>query len=429
MKIDLHCHTKKIKNGDPDTRNVSIEVFAEKIRNADIKILAITNHNTFDFEQYQLFRKKVCDFCDVWPGIELDAFGDQKKNDKLVKFHLIVIANPSISKQFKDSIDKLLNGFDVNVDSKHIIDICDSLKDLDVLFIPHYLGKTPAIPEDDLNLLRSLVPDSTKVFTETTESSIGVLVNNDFHALVGSDVRDWNSYEECMFSDLRLPVSSFEQFCMLARRDSVVIDTILNKKKSYSYSVNPHKNVTLSLKIFEDINIIFGQKGTGKSEILNSLEKNMTADGFKCVKYVGAQKEDDFNHLLNNTDLKANCEILGADNCEEDFQLLKNWKEQNITLFSKYINWFETKNNNANKRTMLITEAVDIAFPDDTKLKQSKLDRKLLSEAQEKIKAINLNNYLTNEEKNSLLSLFDKLTQNIYSTVLENYGEKKLLSW
>lgn len=61
------------------------------------------------------------------------------------------------------------------------------------------------------------VPDSTKVFTETTESAIGVLVNNDFHALVGSDVRDWNDYESSMFSDLRLPVSSFEQFCMLAK--------------------------------------------------------------------------------------------------------------------------------------------------------------------------------------------------------------------
>lgn len=424
MKIDLHCHTKKIKKGDPDTRNVSIEVFDEKIKNADIKILAITNHNAFDFEQYQLFRNKVCDFCDVWPGVELDAFGNQKKNDTPVKFHLIVIANPIISKQFKESIDILLEGFDVNTDSKHIIDICDSLKDLDVLFIPHYLGKTPAIPEDDLKLLRSIVSDSTKVFTETTESSIGVLVNNDFHALVGSDVRDWNNYEECMFSDLRLPVSSFEQFCMLARRDSVVIDTILNKKKSYIYPVKPHKNVTLNLKIFEDINIIFGQKGTGKSEIINSLADIMTTDGLKCVKYVGSQKEDDFNHILDNTDMKANCEILGADNCEEEFQLLKNWKEQSITLFSKYINWFETKNNNANKRTMRITEAVDIPFPDDSKLIKSKKDRKSLSEALEKLNKININNYLTKEDKDSLLSLLDKLTENIYSTVLDNYGKK-----
>jgi hypothetical protein len=30
--------------------------------------------------------------------------------------------------------------------------------------------------------------------------------------LVGSDVKDWNHYEDCTFSELKLPVDSFEQF-------------------------------------------------------------------------------------------------------------------------------------------------------------------------------------------------------------------------
>ena len=49
MKIDLHCHTKKTKSGDPDTRNVTSELFCQKIMDAVIKIAAITNHNHFDF--------------------------------------------------------------------------------------------------------------------------------------------------------------------------------------------------------------------------------------------------------------------------------------------------------------------------------------------------------------------------------------------
>ena len=43
MKIDLHCHTKKVKAGDPESRNVTPELFKEKIENADIKIVALTN--------------------------------------------------------------------------------------------------------------------------------------------------------------------------------------------------------------------------------------------------------------------------------------------------------------------------------------------------------------------------------------------------
>ena len=390
MKIDLHCHTKKIKKGDPITRNVSSDVFSEKIQNADVKIVAITNHNAFDLQQYNELKDKVRENCDVWPGIELDAFGDQKKKDKPVKFHLIVVANPIEANSFKRVVDELLEGFDVNNDSKHITEICEAFKELDVLFIPHYMGKTPAISEDDLVLLRSLVPDPTKVFTETTESSIGVLVNNDFHALVGSDVRDWNDYESSMFSDLRLPVSSFEQFCNLSKTEKVVKDTILNKKKSYVFPAKPHAKVTIHLKIFEDVNIIFDQKGTGKSEILNSLIDVMTGEGLKCVKYVGSQKEDGFKHLLSTSDMSADSELLSADNCEEEFKALMGWKDSSITLFSQYVKWFETRNNNSNKKTMKITEAVDISLPDESKIRKTQKERKLLTDAQKKINQIDI---------------------------------------
>ena len=46
LKIDLHCHTKQIKSGDGEGRNVTPELFREKVMNADVKIVAITNHNT-----------------------------------------------------------------------------------------------------------------------------------------------------------------------------------------------------------------------------------------------------------------------------------------------------------------------------------------------------------------------------------------------
>ena len=427
MKIDLHCHTKKIKKGDPITRNVSADVFFEKIKNADVKIVAITNHNAFDIEQYQEFKDKVRDICDVWPGIELDAYGDQRKKDKPIKFHLIIVANPNEAEKFYNVMKRFLKDFDVNNDSKHIKDICRALKKLDVLYIPHYMGKTPAIPEEDLTLLKSLVEDQTKVFTETTESSIGVLVNNDFHALVGSDVRDWNYYEDSMFSDLRLPVSSYEQFCMLAKRDNVVIDTILNKKKSYYFWAKPHPKKCIQLKIFEDVNIIFGQKGTGKSEILNSIMDEMIGEGIKCVKYVGSQKEDEFKHLLDTKDMSADCELLSADNCVEEFKYLRNWKDSNITLFTQYIKWFETKNDNMNKMSMKITEAVDIALPDDSGLYQTRKDRLLFSEIQKKINQIDIDRYMNEAEKSILLSMLDKLYKSIYVSFINEYGRLKTI--
>jgi hypothetical protein len=425
MKIDLHCHTRKVKKGDPATREVTPEVFAEKIKNADVRIVAITNHNLFDYEQYKLFKETVKEYCDVWPGIEIDTFGDYTKKGKPKLFHLIVVANPACAEKFKEKVDSLLQGFDVNKDSKHIRDVCKAFKQIDVLYIPHYLGKTPAISDDDLELLKLLVPDNNKVFTETTESSIGVLVNNDFRALVGSDVRDWASYEDSLFSDLRLPVSSYEQFCFLAKRDNAVIDTLLNQKKSSQYTAQPHSSVKFKLKLFEDVNIIFGQKGTGKSEILNSLASNLADEGLRCVKYVGSQKEDGFKRLLSKNGMVADCELLGAKRCGEEFAFIREWKDPNITSFSLYSKWYNTRNNNANKKSMKITEAVNLVMPDGEELKIVKDDRKLFIDVLKKYEQISVERYLKDDDFRKLEALLQKLGDGIYSEVLNAFDYAK----
>ena len=56
MRIDLHCHTKKVKTGDAYTRNVTKDKFFQKVIEAEVKIVAITNHNQFDYTQYKEFK-------------------------------------------------------------------------------------------------------------------------------------------------------------------------------------------------------------------------------------------------------------------------------------------------------------------------------------------------------------------------------------
>lgn len=65
MKIDLHCHTLKCKNGDGEKRNVTAELFKEKIELADVQIVGVTNHNYFDKKQYNELKEIVQDFCEV----------------------------------------------------------------------------------------------------------------------------------------------------------------------------------------------------------------------------------------------------------------------------------------------------------------------------------------------------------------------------
>ena len=95
VKIDLHCHTKKCKKGDGDKRNVSRKKFIDKLNEADVGIVAITNHNHFDYEQYIEFQN---DDFQVWPGIELDVQGDESKG------HCILAVNPKESEKFNRAV-------------------------------------------------------------------------------------------------------------------------------------------------------------------------------------------------------------------------------------------------------------------------------------------------------------------------------------
>ena len=94
MKIDLHCHTKKAKKGDPDTREVDAKTFRESVLSAGVKIVAITNHNVFDIEQYHSFVSIASDDFQVWPGIELDVQGEIHNG------HVIIVNNPKTVEVF-----------------------------------------------------------------------------------------------------------------------------------------------------------------------------------------------------------------------------------------------------------------------------------------------------------------------------------------
>lgn len=60
MLVDIHCHTMQTKSdGENDKRNVSKELFCEKVIKAKIKMLAITNHNLFNKAQFDEFKNAI----------------------------------------------------------------------------------------------------------------------------------------------------------------------------------------------------------------------------------------------------------------------------------------------------------------------------------------------------------------------------------
>lgn len=408
MKIDLHCHTKSIKQGDGKGRNVSLDLFKEKIMDADIKIVAITNHNTFDLKQYIEFKDAVVDFCQIWPGVEIDIAGS---NDK--KYHLIVVCNPDNVEQFNKKIYEMFDGKNLDKCVLDLTYVYNSLNECDVIYIPHF-HKKPSISSEDMEQLEKLVNDKSRIFGETADNrSLGVFANHDYKVIIGSDVKDWSMYEKSTFAELKLPVENFNQFCLLSKRDQSVVETLLNKKDSYQLIASPHKTVSIDLKIFKDINIIFGQKGTGKSEILNTLYSSLVSQGVSCEKYTGSEKDDDFKKLLKTNDMERDLGIVNADDCKEEFKTILNWSDIAPTSFSNYIGWYNTKDNNANKSRMKITDANTIPTNEPKDYNMHLNDKESIKNTFNSFCKINAESYLTKEENDSLQQLLTKLKSNI----------------
>ena len=431
MRIDLHCHTKKVKTGDAYTRNVTKDKFFQKVIEAEVKIIAITNHNQFDYMQYKEFKDVTEGYCDIWPGVELDIIGkaDQKGNCK--RGHLIVIANPKNVELFNTQVQELVNDEDVNAFQIGVKKVYETLGKCDCIYIPHF-HKEPKLSDEDIQELGELLPDSSRLFKETSDyRSLGVFSNFDYSVIIGSDVQDWNKYETSKFADIRLPVQTFEQFCLLAKKDVQIIDTLLNQKRKKEIPVSPYKKVNFKLPFYEDINIIFGQKGTGKTEILESLKKYYIENGIAMESYKGNEKDSDFSKMLKVNDIIATPDKLQLDSMRQQFIDVYNWKEELPTSFEKYISWMETKDNNKNKGRMKITECVHIE--EGVRDRKLESDYKYLKEFTEStFEKIDIEKYLDEQERTTLMLLLGKLCENINDAKMQKWNSDKsikLTNW
>ena len=207
MKIDLHCHTLNCKKGDGKSRNVTSELFKEKIEAAGVEIVAITNHNYFDVNQYYLLKDCVKNVCEVWPGIEFDVIEKGNKPG-----HVLVICNPKRVEEFSDIINEQIKNATPDEFKIKVTVLCRAFNKLDVVYIPHFY-KDHQLCDDDMELLEKNAYSKKRILQEPSDvKSLGVLNSNGYKSIIGSDVKDWNKYENYSFAELKYPIKGFDNF-------------------------------------------------------------------------------------------------------------------------------------------------------------------------------------------------------------------------
>ena len=353
MKIDIHTHTKKCKSGDAATREITAEKFCETISATEVKIVAITNHNHFDLQQYQEIASKIPSGIQVWPGIELDVMEGGSRA------HLLVIVSPKKVKSFAKSVDALINGRDADEFTASIDEILTSFDTFKPLYIAHYNQKKPNISEEALEKLAGTVRPPRLIIKEVTNAiSAGIYISHGHASIYGSDVHDWSTYEAKAhhLPDLRLPVDSFEHFCLLLEKDPTTINTALNAKISEQINLVLFEGVFLTIKAYNDITVIFGSKGTGKTRILEAIAGHYSSNGIDAKVYKSASDRLDDLYDVKGVHLTIDLDECGIKLCNEEIEHLRTAKENDVTAPSKYKLHFETESTNKNAQKLLIKD-------------------------------------------------------------------------
>lgn len=429
MKIDLHCHTRKIKEGDPDTREVSNDIFVESVLSAGVKIVAITNHNAFDIEQYRSFVLGAKDDFQVWPGIELDVKGETKNG------HVVIVNNPNTVDIFNEKVNLLINSINPNEFLINVEDLVTFFNGLDAIILPHYY-KPKSLDENSINKIKELINEKHSFFYEPSSyRTMGILINHNQPSLVGSDVKDWAQYDKNVFSELKLDVDTFDQFLLLAKKDPALVDTLLHKKRQTIIDIgykgtgkNKEKSLTELVPIYDDVNIIFGTKGTGKSNVLEQIKKYYTSKNINFSYYTPNSTDDEINSKLKVLDFERTLKQHSLENYSKDFASLCVWEESSVTQLKDFIDYAICTKTNKNKEKLKILNTNIYLNVDEKNIVKQKNNSSYLCQIYNNLNLIEADKYISTDEFDTLHVILNKLNININKCLRDewiNYETEK----
>ena len=401
-KIDLHIHTQKCKSGDPSERKISPIEFIKKMHENDVCICAITNHNKFDIKEFEEI-KALDEKLTIFPGIELDVIDENNH------FHIVVVCNPDRKKEFYKIFDNEKNRkydeFSLNAD-KFFAKI-HQFKNDEIVIIPHY---------GDKDKKRSITEEFKKTMTEVLEGyvtilepgklrTMGIIINHNDLAIIGSDVQDWQSYSSYPLPEIKFKVDTFKKFIELAK-DTTLLNKMISDLSFEKIDVEGNQIV-----LHEDINIIFGEKGSGKTILLEkAIYPFYEKSGKKTIFHKGAEYQEKYEELLNEKILQT---VIDEEKQEKIIQLfgkITEYKEDPIKNFKKiYIEHREKESNGRNKEILKKSTATYLNTANDF----DDLKRDAISKVDKVSKVQHINNDFDRDEANKKrlsteLSLFEK---------------------
>lgn len=374
IRIDLHCHTKKTKIGDGNRREITPEKFVQIMKDNEVKLAAITNHNCFDSLQYNEIVDLSKNDLLVLPGVELDVIGCDDERG-----HLILICDPNEKENLNKFIlsEKISNYDKYNISIEHVI---EKTQDFNCFYIFHYIKK-PCLSQKTINYFAERVGKKYRIFNEPSNlKSLGILISKGMRGIIGSDVKDWDYYDSKKLPLLKFDIENFESLMFLAKKDEVIVNQYLNKKQAKEIEIilqkseKGKKEEKTKIELYNDVNIIFGAKGSGKSIYAKAIADEYEKLGKKVTFFNSDDVDKDIKELTNTIkEIRDFCKFLPEKEDDIDFDIFTKIDEDPPTsFFVGYYKHYESLSLHKNQQLFKIIEMKSIMDFNDTSLKDAK---------------------------------------------------------
>lgn len=347
MRVDFHLHTQKCKKGDGSKRNISPENLVVKLSEQDVRICAITNHNKIDVAEYHKVASLDQDLL-IFPGIELDIdFHSQRR-------HVVLVCNPrkleTFFKAFDNENDRNYDTF--SIEYEEFVEKVKSFDRKDIIVIPHFLDKERGFRINEKEELFKDLEGYVIILETSKLRSMGVVNDHSDHlSLIGSDVKDWAVYSKEVLPELKFAIDSFEKFFELASDAKNFVKNALEGASQSDIPINEHNTVA----IFDDVNVIFGEKGSGKTILLKEhIYPFFCNAGKKVFLHEGKEYAKLYQEMITAHEDAVEVDDELYKTVIDEFDNIVNYSEASIQDFvKKYMEYRQDTSKNKKSKRIL----------------------------------------------------------------------------
>lgn len=280
-KIDLHIHNSP--SNYERSFNFSLEKLKEYISQTQLDIIAITNHNHFNRQQFELISSNLD--CSVYPGVEVD----------LESSHILVIFPKDKIEELEIACNILQTKIHSENDSltfEEFTNVFSNYKDY--ILIPH-IKKDPVMKTTTLEKFNGII--KTGEVKSAKKFEVSKKDNNSLVPVLFSDIRAEDTLESFPTKYTYVDINSDEYGILknvLCDKTKVFISSNRNNEE---FAFLPDGTLAST-----KLNVIMGKRSSGKTynlkQINNSRDTNN--DNIKFVtqfSLTGKSEEEKFKEL------------------------------------------------------------------------------------------------------------------------------------